>query len=91
MESAAEAYQLLEEKAVDIIILDMYLPDSDGHQVLEHLQQQHHLKDIPVIIYTGKNLSNAEATIIRQKAAAVVEKNVNSYRILVQTLSSIFK
>lgn len=91
VESAAEAYQLLEEKAVDIIILDMYLPDSDGHQVLEHLQQQHHLKDIPVIIYTGKNLSNAEATIIRQKAAAVVEKNVNSYRILVQTLSSIFK
>lgn len=85
-ESAREAYQILQQEKVDCIILDMYLPDADGKEVLDKLKSNGNYKNIPVIIYSGKSLAQSEEEELLKKADAVVQKNVNSYRKLLETV-----
>ncbi|WP_421775007.1 ATP-binding protein [Gracilimonas sp.] len=85
-ESAEEAYEILQHEIVDCIILDMYLPDADGKEVLDKLKSNRQLKDIPVIIYSGKSLTLSEEEKLLRKADAVVQKNVNSYRKLLENI-----
>ncbi|MEQ8525976.1 ATP-binding protein [Gracilimonas sp.] len=82
-ESAQEAYEILDRETVDCIILDMYLPDADGKEVLDVLKSTKKYKDIPVIIYSGKSLTRSEEEKLLKKAA-VVQKNANSYKILLE-------
>ncbi len=83
-ETAGEAYEILQQEIVDCIILDMYLPDADGKEVLDELKSNGQLKDIPVIIYSGKSLARSEEEELLRKADAVVQKNVNGYKKLLE-------
>ena len=46
----------------DIIILDLNLPNKDGHEVLREIKEDSNLKNIPVIVLTT---SGAEKDILR--------------------------
>jgi GAF domain-containing protein/CheY-like chemotaxis protein len=41
----------------DLIILDLSMPEIDGFKILEALQENDHLKQIPVIVLTGQDLN----------------------------------
>ncbi len=41
---------LLSTERPDLVLLDMMMPDGDGHAVLETMQSHQHLRTIPVII-----------------------------------------
>lgn len=89
-ESAQEAYELLEgDEHFDCIILDMYLPDAYGKDVLLNIRAMESRKDVPVIIYSGKTISKTEQKELYQEALAVVQKNVNSYKVLMNHISQI--
>lgn len=45
---------------IDIILLDIEMPDMNGYEVLSHLQLNHKTKDIPVIFITGNISSHDE-------------------------------
>jgi len=91
-ESAQEAFDLLRtDDHFDCIILDMYLPDGYGKDVLHKIRGMDHRKDVPVIIYTGKTISKTEQKELYQEALAVVQKNVNSYKILLNHISEILE
>jgi CheY-like chemotaxis protein len=44
------ALTLLATERPDLVLLDVMMPDGDGHAVLEAMQSQSQLRDIPVII-----------------------------------------
>lgn len=44
------ALTLLSTQPPDLVLLDMMMPDGDGHAVLETMQSSPHLSPIPVII-----------------------------------------
>lgn len=88
-ESAKEAYKILDNQHIDCIILDMYLPDADGKEVLEILRNDPNKKDIPIIVYTGKSLSEKEEKELDEYATAFVQKNVHSYRLIMEKVTSI--
>ena len=48
-----EALDLLETRDVDLILLDLLMPEVNGYQVLEHLKASERLRDIPVIMISG--------------------------------------
>lgn len=52
--SIKEADEILGKGPVDIIILDRMLPDGDGLEVLGKLKKEPALRDIPVLILSGK-------------------------------------
>ena len=47
------ALQFLEQEAVDLILLDMIMPDMNGMEVLQQLKQDRRLKHIPVIMLSA--------------------------------------
>jgi two-component system alkaline phosphatase synthesis response regulator PhoP len=53
--SGAAALQLLRTQIVDVILLDVMMPEMDGLQVCERLRQDSELRQIPVILLTAKD------------------------------------
>ena len=53
--SGAAALQRVREQAVDVILLDVMMPEMDGLQVCERLRQDNELRQIPVVLLTAKD------------------------------------
>ncbi|MFG6457018.1 HAMP domain-containing protein [Pelomonas nitida] len=76
--SGAEALQALRGQAFDCIVLDLRLPDMSGFELLERLHAEPALADVPVVVFTGKDLSYNEQRQLRTLAKSVVLKDVQS-------------
>jgi len=48
-----EALEKLQDEDVDVMLLDIMMPEMDGFEVLRHLQQSDSHKDLPVIVVTA--------------------------------------
>lgn len=51
--SGREALEIVEKQNIDLIILDIMMPEMDGFEVLDHLRQNKKTENIPVIMLTG--------------------------------------
>ncbi len=70
----------LQKKDVNCVILDMGVPDQHAYETLETVKSNPGLENLPIIIFTGKNLSRAEENRIRQYADSIVIKTAHSYQ-----------
>ncbi|MDE2320376.1 MAG: response regulator, partial [candidate division NC10 bacterium] len=81
-----EALAALSAERYDCIVLDLKLPDISGFQFLERMQKQPALRDVPVIVYTGKELTKREEAQLQQMAQSVIVKGARSpERLLAET------
>lgn len=48
-----EALEIIKANSVDLVLLDILMPEIDGYQVLEYLKSDHALRDIPVIMVSA--------------------------------------
>ena len=62
----------------DCVVLDLRLPDMSGFDVLDRISQNKALADIPVVVFTGRELSVEEDTQLHDRARSVVVKGVES-------------
>ncbi|HEY8876858.1 MAG TPA: response regulator, partial [Roseateles sp.] len=76
--TGAEALEILRDQAFDCIVLDLRLPDVSGFSLLEQLHADPALASVPVVVFTGKDLSGAEQKQLRALAKSVVLKDVQS-------------
>jgi HAMP domain-containing protein/CheY-like chemotaxis protein/signal transduction histidine kinase len=76
--TGGEALKLLGQEKFDCMVLDLGLPDIPGLQLIQQIEHDLHLKDLPIIVYTGKELSKQEETELRMVAEAIVVKGVKS-------------
>jgi CheY-like chemotaxis protein/signal transduction histidine kinase/HAMP domain-containing protein len=74
----AGALKMLQENAIDCVALDLKLPDMSGFQILEQMCGSPAMRDIPVVVFTGHELSSEEDGKIRQLARTIVVKGVES-------------
>jgi CheY-like chemotaxis protein len=54
--TAAEALRVAREDPPDVVILDLGLPDAAGEQVLAALRAEAATHDIPVLVFTSKQV-----------------------------------
>lgn len=81
-----DAYQMMLKEKFDCIIVDLGLPDMGGVDLLEKLKANEHLKKIPVIVYTGEELTKEKTVILNKLASTVVLKTADSHeRLLDET------
>ena len=73
-----EALETLTEQSYDCVVLDLRLPDMSGFEVLEQLRDMSELSDMPIVVFTGKELSPEEDTRLHELARSVVVKGVES-------------
>jgi CheY-like chemotaxis protein len=76
--TGAEALAALRSEPYDGVVLDLRLPDTSGFDLLEKLQADAELRDVPVIVFTGKELSQQEEDRLRVAAKSIVIKGVQS-------------
>jgi HAMP domain-containing protein/CheY-like chemotaxis protein len=76
--SGQEALAALQERPFDCIVLDLGLTDMSGFELLEQMKRSPTLSQIPVIVYTGKELSKREETELRRVAETIIVKDVKS-------------
>jgi CheY-like chemotaxis protein len=73
-----EAIEAASEGAFDCVVLDLRLPDMSGFEVLERFRDTPSVGDLPVVVFTGKELSPEEDTRLHSLARSVVVKGVES-------------
>jgi CheY-like chemotaxis protein len=76
--SSEEALALLEEQRFDCMVLDLKLPEMQGFQLLEKVKTNDRFGHLPVIIYTGKDLTRKEETKLKRYAETIIVKDVRS-------------
>ncbi|HWO39603.1 MAG TPA: response regulator, partial [Candidatus Acidoferrum sp.] len=72
--SGARALEVLANKVVGAILLDLLLPGMDGFQVIRHVRQEPALKDLPIIVMTAKNLSREEIALLHRETQGLLQK-----------------
>jgi CheY-like chemotaxis protein/signal transduction histidine kinase/HAMP domain-containing protein len=78
VDTGAGALKLLREKAVDCVVLDLRLPDISGFELLEKMSADPALSDVPVIVFTGRELTAQEEAELHAVARSIVVKGVES-------------
>jgi HAMP domain-containing protein/CheY-like chemotaxis protein/signal transduction histidine kinase len=73
-----EAVQAVSTESFDCVVLDLRLPDISGFEVLERFRDTPSLSDLPVVVFTGKELSSEEDARLHSLARSVVVKGVES-------------
>jgi len=73
-----EALGLVTREAFDCVVLDLRLPDMTGFDILERMRDIPEVSDLPVVVFTGKELSPEEDARLHTLARSVVVKGVES-------------
>jgi HAMP domain-containing protein/CheY-like chemotaxis protein/signal transduction histidine kinase len=76
--TGGEALDQIREHGVDCVVLDLRLPDMSGFQLLDEMCRDVELADLPVVVFTGRELSPEEDARLHTMARSVVVKGVES-------------
>jgi CheY-like chemotaxis protein len=76
--TGTEALESISDGSFDCVVLDLRLPDMSGFDVLERLRDTPELNDLPVVVFTGKELTPEEDARLHTLARSVVVKGVES-------------
>jgi signal transduction histidine kinase/AraC-like DNA-binding protein/DNA-binding LytR/AlgR family response regulator len=73
-----EALAVLQRERVDLVLLDLMMPELDGFGVLEVMRQKEATREIPVIVLTGQVLTGKEMARLNRGVATVLSKGLFS-------------
>jgi CheY-like chemotaxis protein/signal transduction histidine kinase len=76
--TGAEALDVVTREVFDCVVLDLRLPDMTGFDILERMRDLPEATDLPVVVFTGKELSPEEDARLHTLARSVVVKGVES-------------
>jgi len=86
-ESVPDGITALKKDEVDCVILDMGIPGQRSYETLDAVKKTEGLEHLPIIIFTGKSLSQAEEMRIKQYANSIVVKTAHSYQRILDEVS----
>jgi len=78
VDTGAKALETVSKESFDCVVLDLRLPDMTGFDVLERMRDLPQVSDLPVVVFTGKELSPEEDARLHTLARSVVVKGVES-------------
>jgi HAMP domain-containing protein/signal transduction histidine kinase/DNA-binding response OmpR family regulator len=76
--SAEEALSALKEKKFECMVLDLGLPDMSGFDLLQKIKRTREFRELPIIVYTGRDLTRKEETQLKRLAETIIVKDAKS-------------
>jgi CheY-like chemotaxis protein/HAMP domain-containing protein len=77
-ETGADCLDLLRSEPFDCVVLDLCLPDMSGFDVLNEIAADPKLLDMPIVVFTGRDLTPDEDAFLHSVARSIVVKDVAS-------------
>lgn len=87
--SVAEAVQITEQVALDVIVSDVTMPECDGFELLRIMRQSQRTRDIPVVIVTGSDQDDLKKRALEMGAADLLCKPVDRDELLARLHSAL--
>jgi len=72
-----------------LILLDLMMPEMDGFEFLEVIRKDDELTDVPVVVLTAKELTDAERTFLAERTILVLNKSAQPITRLGSALAAI--
>jgi PAS domain S-box-containing protein len=72
--TCAEALDAVRQKIPDLMILDVGLPDGDAYGLVEEMREHDEMRDIPVVVYTGRDLTYDQRNRLRLGPTRYLQK-----------------
>ena len=76
MRTAEDAVAALDKDQFDCLVIDLVLPGDDGIQLMEKVRAKTAPRELPVIVYTGKDLTPDDEDSLKKYAQSVILKSV---------------
>ncbi|MEH2439471.1 HAMP domain-containing protein [Nostoc sp.] len=76
--TGAEALEAIRTQHFDCLVLDLGLPDMTGFELIDRIKLLPNGKTLPIIVYTGREISKAQETELRRIAETIIIKDVRS-------------
>ena len=77
-----EGLEVIAREKPDLVLLDLMMPDMDGWEVYQKMKANEAMKNIPVIVVTGRSDPEEEATVRELGITAFLRKPPNGQQIL---------
>jgi len=87
--SGREALSIINENNIDIVLLDVMMPDMDGYEVCSTLQHDEATSDIPVIMVTAKTTSEDLKQGFKVGAFDYIKKPFNEVELIARVQSAL--
>jgi CheY-like chemotaxis protein len=76
--TASDALAALDRQEFDCIVLDLGLPDMSGFDLIDRVQERQRKRMLPIIVYTGRDLSHEQQNRLKRTTDTVIIKNARS-------------
>ena len=87
--SGAEALSIISKEPADAIILDLLMPEMDGFEVIRRLKASPESSHIPIIVLTGKDLTNQDRRTLKQETNGYFEKSADWSEVLISQMHEV--
>jgi CheY-like chemotaxis protein len=75
---------------VDVVILDLIMPNTNGFQVLETLRENHMSEKLPVIILTAKHIEKQEMEVLKKNhVRQLIQKGNINGKVLTEVIAEV--
>jgi len=89
-ENGLKALEIIQKEIPDAVIVDIVMPEMDGRSLLREIRKIPEVKDIPVVISSGKDEMKKYFEIENIKYESFLNKPYK-IKILVETVKNLFK
>lgn len=89
--SAHDTLKVLESIEIDCLVLDLGLPDANGFEVIKKIKNNKRLNHLPIIVYTGKSLSDNEEKQLNKLVSSIIIKTSNSFKRLQESIEKLLE
>ncbi|MCU1220682.1 MAG: sensory transduction histidine kinase [Candidatus Angelobacter sp.] len=74
IDNGKSALEFLKEHKVDVILLDLLMPEMDGFEVLRRVKESPDLQNLPIVIMTAKEITQTERELLERHARGLIQK-----------------
>ncbi len=84
-----EALEILQHEQPDAILLDLQMPEVDGFEVIRWIGQNPDVRDTPVFVLTGRDLSDSDLELLTRRTQAFFQKGRSWQQELLAQISKV--
>jgi len=72
-----EALEILRQNSPDALLLDLLMPEIDGFEVIRQMKEDSRLREIPIFVLTGKDLTASDVEMLTAETRAFFHKSTH--------------